>query len=281
MRKIAIAFLLFYSFPVLCQDLAVKRVFENMLSAASSIQNTKFILFTEERLLNGKYALAERIVKVQSTPLQIYFFAVKPDAGMEVLRKVGWNENKMLIHPGGFPYLTFSLNTNSALARKDSHHPIEHIGFDYLAGLMKFYLDKFKNHFYDYATISDTVVWDNRKCIVLEFDFKDYKKVNYTMRPGENITSISEQIHVNDYSLLIMNPFLDGFEKAKTSRSIKVPNFYNRKFIFYIDKNNWLPIKQLIYDEAGLYENYEMKSLLINPVFEKNEFDENNPAYSF
>ena len=101
------------------------------------------------------------------------------------------------------------------------------------------------------------------------------------MKPGENITSVSERLHINDYSLLILNPFLDGFEEVRQSQTIKVPNFYNRKFTFYIDKNNWLPIKQLIYDENGLYENYEMKSFLLNPVFEKNEFDEKNPAYSF
>lgn len=281
MRKITVAFLLFYSFPALCQDLAVKRVFENMLSAASSIQTAKFILYTEERLLNGQFAVAERIVKVQSNPLNIYFFEVKPEAGMEVLRKEGWNENKMMISPGGFPYLTFSLKTNSALARKDSHHPIEHIGFDYLVGLMKFYQDKYKNHFYDYASITDTTMWDNRQCIIFKFDFKDYKELNYTMQPGENVTSIAERMYVNDYSLLMLNPFLDGFEEVKNSRPIKVPNFYNRKFIFYIDKNNWLPIKQLIYDETGLYENYEMKSFLFNPVFKKNEFDEKNPGYSF
>lgn len=281
MRKITVAFLFFFSFPALGQDLTVKRVFEKMLSAASSVQTAKFILFTEERLLNGKYTLAERIVKIQSKPLNIYFFAVKPDPGMEVLRKEGWNENKMMISPGGFPYLTFSLKTNGALARKDSHHPIEHIGFDYLVGLMKFYQDKFKNHFYDYASITDTTLFDNKSCIVLTFDFKDYKEVSYTMKPGENITSVSERLHINDYSLLILNPFLDGFEEVRQSQTIKVPNFYNRKFTFYIDKNNWLPIKQLIYDERGLYENYEMKSFLLNPVFEKNEFDEKNPAYSF
>jgi hypothetical protein len=281
MKKFLLFFLVMVSSHSRGQELPVKKVIDRMLSAAQSLRTARFTLYTEERLRNGKYAITERLVKFRAHPRRIYFYSVKPDPGMEVLWKAGWNDEKMLIHPSGFPYLSFSLNINGALARRDSHHPVTHIGFDYLADLLNYYRDIYKDKFYDHAVITDTIRWDNHECLVVQFIFNEYKAIDYIVQENENLIQIAGNLRLNDYSILAMNPGIRDFDDVKMSQVIQVPNVYNKLFEFYIDLSSGLPLKQLIYDDNGLYENYEMKSFRLNPALGDREFERDFPDYGF
>jgi outer membrane lipoprotein-sorting protein len=252
-----------------------------MLAGNEKVKTAKFTFYSEERFFNGKFEKKEMLIKLQSKPKKVYMYSVTPDAGTEIIWKEGWNDNKMLIGPGSFPYVTFSLGINSSLARKDSHHSIRNMGFDYVARLVKYYLDVYGEKFYSFITVADTVNWDNHSCIILKFDFKDYKEINYTVKKDESITDIAERYQLNDYAILIINPSINDYHDVKEDQVIKIPNFYSRKIEFYIDRVNYLPLKQLIYDKNGLYEKYEMKSFRMNPVIKDEEFDPKYKEYGF
>ena len=79
----------------------------------------------------------------------------------------------------------------------------------------------------------------------------------------------------------MMNPSVKDYEDVHEGQIIRVSNYYNRKIEFYIDRNTWLPLRQMIYDQKGLYERYEVKNFIWNPVFKADEFSRENKEYKF
>ena len=281
MKYIFTFFLLIAFHLSFSQTNSVKVIIQRMLKSSEGLKSAKFTLHTEERMKNGQFAETDRFVKMITKPKEIYFYSVKPNPGTEIIWKEGWNNNKMMVSPGSFPFITFSINPNSSIARKDSHHSIRDLGFDYVTNMIGYYLKFYGDGFYNYISITDTVQWDNHSCIHVTFDFKDYAEINYTVKKNENIIDIAEKFHLNDYSILLLNPSIDGFDNVRSGQVIKIPNFYCRKIEFYIDRVSWLPLRQLISDQKGLFEKYEMKSFLLNPVFKTDEFSPEFVEYKF
>ena len=260
---------------------SAKAILQKMYNAEDHLHNAKFTLISEERLKNGKFAVLESFVKLGEKPKQIYFKSVKPNPGTEIIWKKGWNEDKMKISPGGFPFITFSMNPNNSISRKDSHHPIMSLGFEYVTEMVKYYENYFGKKFYNYLSISDTVQWDNRSCIILVLDFTDYAFVKYTVKKNEKLSDIAKKLYLNDYSIMLSNSAIGDLDDVKEGQVIRIPNFYARKIEFYMDRATGLPLRQLIYDQNGLYEKYEMKSFLLNPVFKPEEFSPEYKEYGF
>jgi hypothetical protein len=281
MKNFILFFLLFPAVNVYSQSSSITEIIRRMNKANSAVHTAKFTMFGEERLRNGKLMVSERLVKLRLNPKQVYFYSVMPNPGMEVLWKQGWQENKMMISPGSFPYVTFNLKYNSSLARKDSHHSIADMGFEYVIGLINYYVSTHGDKIFDYVRIVDTVQWDNHSCVHISLNFPGFKMVSYTVVPGENVADISRKLHVNDYMILMMNPSVDDFDDVKAGQIINVPNFYAKRIEFFIDQKSWLPVRQFIYDSTGLYEHYEFRSLLINPNLDPGEFLSTYKDYKF
>ncbi len=280
--KKGLLFLLFaISISISAQTNSSKEIIRRMFSANETLQTARFTIHSEERLRDERFEIKDMRIKFRRKPEQVYLYAVKPDAGTEIIWKKGWNEDKLYVSPGSFPFVNISIKVNSSLARKDAHHPITNIGFDYLMGLLSEFIKASGEKFYSYISVSDTVKWDNRSCIILKFDYTDYRIVDYTVKQNEDIIQIADKLRLNDYSILVLNPSIDDFDDVKPGQVIKVPNFYCRSIEFYIDRISWLPIKQKISDGKGLYENYEMKSFILNPVFQSDEFDPDYKDYGF
>jgi len=49
---------------------------------------------------------------------------------------------------------------------------------------------------------------------------------------------------------------VDDYEDVEENQEILILNLYCKKITFYVDKENFLPIRQLIYDDKGLFEEY-------------------------
>ena len=271
-------FLLVFSNVVSGQESAVRDILQRMSKAGSSVQTARFTIYGEERLRNGKMFVSERIVKLNVNPHKVYFYSITPDPTMEVLWRQG---QKMTVNPGKFPFITLKVNHNSKIARDDSHHSIEDMGFRYLANLINYYMQNYSEKIPKWATIKDTITWQNHSCIHLVIDFKDFKPEYYTVEKGENLITIARKLHVNDYMIFSLNPSVNNLEDVKTGQRILVPNFYATRIEFYIDRVNWLPVVQYIYDQKGLYEKYEFRNLVLNPVFKPDEFTEDYKDYRF
>ena len=252
-----------------------------MNSANESLRTARFTIYGEERLRDGKILVTERLVKLNVRPKKVYFYSVTPDPGMEVL----WTENsadgKMLIKPSSFPYVTFSLKPGSSLARTDSHHHISEMGFDYSVSLINHYLKTHGESLLRYARIRDTVNWQGKRCIHLVMDFPSFAYSDYTVKKGENISTIAAKLRVNDYMIMCANGSTNDMYDVKEGQVIKVPNFYAAKIEFYIDLKTWLPVRQVIYDDKGLFENFEFRNLVVNPVFKEEEFTSDYKDYKF
>ena len=51
--------------------------------------------------------------------------------------------------------------------------------------------------------------------------------------------------------------------------------------ILHIDQETMLPVTMKIFDEKGLYEQYEYKNVSINPVLQEKEFTSGYESYGF
>ena len=279
MRIIIFLFFFLFHFSSFGQK-SVRDIIQRMNTAGSGIRTAAFTIYGEERLKNGDVFISERNVKLIAKPKKVYFYSVKPDPGMEVLWKEGPGE-KMTVNPGGFPYITLHINHNGAIARKDSHHAIHDMGFDYVVKLINYYMQTQGENIFKWAVIKDTLQWQGLTCIHLAIDFKDYPVNNYTVLKGENLSSIAAKLHVNDYMILSMNNSIDDMDDVEEGQRILVPGLYASRIEFYIDMKSWLPVRQLIYDQKGLYEKYEVRKLKVNPVFKPEEFTEEYKDYKF
>lgn len=256
-------------------------VFQRMVDACERNRSGQFVLHSKERLQNGKFIDSQMRVKYQTSPKKVYLHCIDPHAGTEVLFRQGWLENKLYINPSGFPYMNLKLSPFNSMVRKDSHHTVYQIGFDYIASMIRYYSAKHGERFYRYLQLKDTVQFENKKCIHLQFEFREFQQLSYTVKAGETITSIAEQFHLNDYSILLLNPDIDDFDDVSAGQKIRIPNFYNRRVDFYVDMVTWLPLVQEVYDAKGLYERYELRDFVNDPSFASDEFSPEYTGYTF
>lgn len=282
MTRFILLFLFVFNFSY-CQSQESKErlIVNNMISACKLMRTGTFILKSTERLRDGHLHESEILVKQQTHPRNLYLYCIYPNPGAEALWRENLMEEKMLINPNGFPYVNLKLSPYSALIRKETHHTVHDLGFDYLMSLIGYYSKQLGPDFYSYLNILDTVTWEKRPCIRLSFDYTDYKALDYTVKIGENITSIALKLHLNDFSILLLNPAAKNYDDVQPGQVIRIPNFYCRKIIFTIDRTNWLPLKQEVYDESGLYEQYEFLSFVLDPVITPMEFSPDYDKYKF
>ncbi len=274
-------FCLLVSSHLFSQENPAKPLMKKMLDACDGVKSAKFILNSTEKEVDGTLQKSEMIIKMQTDPVKVYLYMIKPHPGAECLWRSGEASSRVLVNPNGFPYVNLKLGLYNSLLRQDSHHLISEIGFDYIASMTKYYMNKMGNSFYRYLKITDTLQWDNRTCYELTFDYTAFQYIDYTMKQFETITTIANQFHINDYVLLIKNPKVKDYDNMKPGMVIKIPNFYNRKVVFYVDHYTFLPLVQITYDENGLLEKYEMKSFLHDPAFLPEEFNSSYSSYGF
>ena len=124
-------------------------------------------------------------------------------------------------------------------------------------------------------------MFDSRNCFVLTYDNHSFTYENYSAMQGENVTAIAQSNFVSDFMLLCVNKELKNYDAVKPGQVIKLPVTYGKKIVLCLDKNNYLPIVQMIYDEKGLYEKYEFSSFVLNPNFGGDEFNPKNGRYKF
>ncbi len=273
--------LLFVSVGAFAQSSSPRDLMLKMVTACEENRSGKFTLHSVERLINGKITESSMIVKYQVKPKKLYLLLVDPNAGTEVLFREGEVDDKMLINPSGFPFVNLKLSPFSSLVRRDNHHTIYQIGFDYISSMIRYYLNVYGENFYNYLSIKDTINWDHHTCIHMVCNFKEFETILYTVKVNETLTTIAEKYHLNDYSILVLNPTISDFHKVHAGQIIQIPNFYNRRVDFYVDTVTFLPLIQEIHDSKGMFERYELKSFIANPSFAPDEFTPEFSEYSF
>lgn len=279
-RRAFTVFFILISFASTAQQYDARTLINKMFNAIEQVKTSSFRLILHERI-KDEYRTCEYIVKVNSNPLKLYVFCIKPQPGAEAIYIKGWNNDKAYINPNQFPYFNLSLSPYSMLLRKGHQYTLNEMGFSYIERVFKGYIKRDSVEFFSLLKKEPEVTWEGSNYYQLVIEKKDFQWVDYVALEKENLISISKKLMVNDYMLLERNPHIKSFEELKAGDKIKVPNAFGSKIILYLDKKTFLPMVQIVYDEKGLYGKVELYSFVLNPAFDNLTFSKDNPSYGY
>lgn len=254
------------------------KLITDMLDSAKKVTALRYNMKSVERLESG-YATANTFVKLQMHPRKCYL--VNSQNKLEVLYNEGEVNNKALVKPHVFPYFTMSLDPRGNLMRKNQHFTILDIGFDFTARTIAIALSKEKEQVGKHLTYVGKSEKNKMNCHLLIYENLEFGYNNYTVQHKETISSIAGKLTVNDYMLRTKNKLYDDYGYLKEGSVIKVPNFYCKKAVFYIDEKTMLPISVSIYDEVSLFESYDFYNLEVNKAIPASEFKKDFKGYGF
>lgn len=257
-----------------------KELIGQVLKSIESLKTARYSLHKQERI-GHKMVESDILVKLHVNPLKVYVYSVSPNPGAEVLYVKGENNNNVKVRTNSFPYVTLNLNIHNSLLRSNQHHTMSDVGFNYLLNVISGNIVKNPDQFYNSLSSEGLIDYKGRQYYKLIIDNKNYGYTTYQVKKGENVSSISEKLGVSDYMVLHLNPNLSDYNDVHPGQRIKVPNSYAKRIILYIDKITELPLVQLIYDEKGLFENYEMSSFVPNANLSPAEFTPEYKDYHF
>lgn len=255
-------------------------LFEKMMDGIDQVKTATYVLNLEERVFD-KRVKCEYIVKLHVKPIKIYTFLINPNPGAEALYVEGTNSNKILVNPNTFPYLNLNLSVNSMLLRKHHQYTMLQLGFSYLHDMLQQYAINDPKDFFGSLSVKENVLFNKREYFVLEINNPSFAYVTYKVQNNENVTQIARKLLVNDHMILEANREITDYDDVKAGQIIKVPNSFAKKIVFYIDKVNYLPLVQTIYDDKGFYTNIVFSSFILNPVIKDEEFTRNYSKYNF
>jgi hypothetical protein len=251
-------------------------ILNSVLESIAKIKTMRYNLQCNERI-KGKMQHTESKVKLQVSPRKLYLSLKGP----EVLWLEGTNDGDALVNPGSFPYINLNLDPFGSLMRKDQHHTINEMGLHYLADILKDGIRRAGDKFDKYFVIVGEEKYDGRDCYKLSIAFPDYSWVSYTVKKGENITSIARKLYISEYMVLENNPAISWYNDVKPGQIIRVPDAYAKLTLLLIDKELLLPVNNKVFDDKGLFETYEYHNLQINPSIPSEEFTKDYKDYNF
>ncbi len=254
------------------------KLITDMLDSAKKVSFLRYNMKSVERVESG-YATAQTNVKLQVRPRKSYL--VNTQNKLEVLYNESDNNNKALVKPHVFPYFAMSLDPRGNLMRKNQHFTILDIGFDFTARTIAVALSKEKEQISRHLTYVGRVEKNKMNCHLLVYENLEFGYHDYTVLHKETVSSIAGKLTVNDYMVRCKNKLYDDYGYLKEGSVIKIPTFYCKKAVFYVDEKTMLPISVSIYDEVGLFESYDFSNLEVNKPIPASEFERNFKGYGF
>jgi outer membrane lipoprotein-sorting protein len=260
-----------FSAPPTCKEIVLK-----MISAIKNVEGLKYNLKITERT-EGKYNNFSSSVKLKRNPRKLYLST----NGIEVLWTQGTNKGDALVKPNSFPFFNLNLDPMGSLMRDGQHHTINEMGFDYFGNVIAHNVLKSGDQFDKLFKYEGEEFVNGRFCYKFSINNSDFKFIDYTVGKGENLITIARKLHVSEYMILENNKKVDDYKDVKIGQVIKVPTAYAKYVLIYVDKQTFLPTGSRIFDNIGLYEQYDYSNLQLNPKFEDEEFTKNYKGYGF
>ncbi len=249
-----------------------------MMDSVKKLQTIRFNMKSLERIETG-YEESHTQVKLQINTRKVYL--KNPAVKLELLYNADNNKVKCLVKPHVFPYFTLSLDPRGNLMRKNQHFTINEIGFDFTVKTIAIALSKEKNQIAKHLSLLGKVEKNGMTCYLIIYENQAFSYFDHIVGEKETAESISHKYIVNEYMVRTKNKLFDNYGYLKKGTIVKIPNFYCKKGIFYIDEKSMLPISITIFDEVGVFENYEYSNLEINKPIPAAEFERNFKGYSF
>lgn len=250
---------------------------DKMIKSVSEVKGLKYDLKLVERI-EKKYNYFGSSVKLNRKPRKLYLNA----KGIEVLWIEGKHDGDALVNPNSFPYINLYLDPYGSLMRQDQHHTIHEAGFDYFSSIIEANVKKTGDKFDQFFIPNGEETINGRLCYKVIINNKDFGAVNYTVQKNETLITIARKLFVGEYMILTLNkPKVGDYKDVKAGQVIKVPTAYAKYVFLYVDKLNYLPIAVKVYDDKGLYEQYDYSNVQVNPVFAADEFTKDFKGYNF
>jgi len=259
--------------------ISTKEIMEKMFVSVKQLRTVKFIMKDWERRENRNRE-GEQHIKVNISPFWVYAYIAKPSKGVEALWRQGENNNKVLVHPNSFPYISLNLDPNGSLVRSGSHHNLFEANPNYTAEIIRDTYKKVGKEFPNIFKYEGDVVFDGKECYKIVINYTPYELYNNQVKTGEDVFSIAQKLYLNEFKIKELNKLKD-YTGLKAGQTLVLPNSYAKKTILFIDKKTFLPLVQVIHDELGFFERYEYHDLQVNPTFKKDVFTRDFPAYHF
>lgn len=281
----AVVFCLFLCFCIITtsfttlkstKSTSAKDVLNNLIESIGKVKTLRYNLQCNERI-KGKMQHTESSVKLQVSPRKLYISV----RGPELIWIEGANNGNALVNPGSFPYINLNLDPNGSLMRKDQHHTINEMGLQYLAEILKDGIRRAGDNFDKHFVLLGEEKYDGRMCYKVSISFSDFSWNSYTVKAGENMTTIARKLHVSEYLILENNIKYSWYSDVKPGDVIQVPDAYAKYTLLLIDKELLLPVNNKIFDDKGLFETYEYYNLKVNTPILPEEFTKDYKDYHF
>ena len=218
-----------------------RELIDKIFEAVDNIKTLRFSLQCNERI-KGRMTHYESKVKLQVSPRKLYLSLKGP----EVLWIQGQNNGDALVNPGAFPYMNLNLDPYGSLMRKDQHHTIHEMGFQYMADILKDGMKRAGDKLDKYFVLVGEEKLNGRNCYKMAISFNDFAWGPYVVKKGENLNTISRKLRVSEYMVLLNNPKVSWFNDVKEGQIIQVPNAYGKLTILLVDKEYLLQQKKQI-----------------------------------
>lgn len=254
------------------------KLITDMMDSVKKISYLRFNMKALERIEHG-YSVASTKVKMQIHPKKSYL--INPEKKLEVLYNEGALNNKCLVKPHVFPYFTLTLDPRGNLMRKNQHFTIHELGFDFIVKTIAMALSKEKDQVAKHLTYVGKTEKNKMNCYLMIYENTSFSYFEYVVQEKETISSIANKFIVSDYMIRSKNNLYDEHGFVKKGMKIKIPNFYCKKAVFCIDEKTMLPVSISIYDDIGLFENYEYFDIELNIPIPAKEFHRNYDGYKF
>ena len=278
MRKVGSTLLLFFYLTGQSQQIKPLLMIIGMQDSIKTIQTVRFRVSAIERT-NGKYIKTISDDKIQVKPRKLYL--LNPEKKLEILFVTGVHNNKAVVKPHVFPYLTLTLNPQGSLMRKNQHYSINELGFDFMGKTIALALSKEKENLAKSLTYHGTQNKNGYKCHLFVYESKSFPYTEYTVRENETVSSIATKLCVSDFMLRTKNNLYNEFGHLKAGTKIFVPVYYCKKAVFYLDEKTLLPVSICVFDDVGLFENYDFTNIILNKPIAQEEFTEDYKDYHF
>lgn len=255
-----------------------KAIVLQMIDSARQLRGFTAVITKSERI-EGEVLVQVSQVKLSRKPFQLYLYQESPKDGVEILWQHG--KEKALVNPNSFPWINLYLDPYGSLMRRNQHHTLFDSGFDLMSGILHRELARIGTDTTEHIFYRGITNWQGRPAYHIVMENPNYHIATYKVELGEDIIAIARKLNINEYAVLELNDGIDFYDDVSPGQEIKVPSRYAKKMNLYIDVGYMLPLMIEVFDDQGLYEQYEYKNFIINPAFTKDEFTDEYEDYGF
>lgn len=256
--------------------------FERFETRVGRLESVQFEFRKLERMRNGKVVRERLIVKKWKTS-RLYIAALEPHKGREILFDAKRNPDEFLVHKGSFPDMTISIDILGHLALHDQHHPITHVGFEYVAANLRKSVKSAKLgdrgdqlRYLGLATIDDVV------CEHVRFEAGKVRWKSTVAREDETVFDLQTRFGIDAYVIYYASPSIDDLrDELDAGKNYPIPVYYGKYEDMWFDRTTHLLRRLQIRDfKNRLYEQYDYVNVVGNEITE-HDFDKDNPKYDF